>query len=358
MIPPPRGGGVVWGRASPGRPTDIRKLFLRQEMKLIYQRGRKFEADFRDTNFFLASAPPPPAGGRGGAFSCSNSLGGTFGCAHLFRLWGRTCGHCLSTDGAETRCWAVRAGPLPLGSEMPLRPPSRALCHCRGEGGVGARGMGCGLSRTRTPTKRNTPLHSADALHNRTQSCSTMSEPSVTQFPPKQRPDPRGRGGHSRHQMPTIRPSLSIHRRLESTVVHTQTTTRHTTHILTVIRRRTTPTPSPSPSPSPPQPIPPHAPPHRTTPHHTTPHHTTPHHTTPHHTTPHHTLSTPQLYSRAGCRVRSPRRQGPGTAIRRCTNSVGCAHVPVPSTIPRDPAAPSTGRLGPGNGQRPSVEDG
>ena len=68
--------------------------------------------------------------------------------------------------------------------------------------------------------------------------------------------------------------------------------------------------------------------------------------------------STPQLYSRAGCRVRSPRRQGPGTANRRCTNSVGCAHVPVPSTIPRDPAAPSTGRLGPGNGQRPSVEDG
>ena len=101
-----------------------------------------------------------------------------------------------------------------------------------------------------------------------------------------------------------------------------------------------------------------HTTPHHTTPHHTTPHHTTPHHTTPHHTTPHHTLSTPQLYSRAGCRVRSPRRQGPGTANGRCTNSVGCAHVPVPSTVPRDPAAPSTGRLGPGNGQRPSVEDG
>ena len=109
---------------------------------------------------------------------------------------------------------------------------------------------------------------------------------------------------------------------------------------------------------TPPHPTPPHPTPHHTTPHHTTPHHTTPHHTTPHHTTPHHTLSTPQLYSRAGCRVRSPRRQGPGTANRRCTNSVGCAHVPVPSTIPRDPAAPSTGRLGPGNGQRPSVEDG
>ena len=101
-----------------------------------------------------------------------------------------------------------------------------------------------------------------------------------------------------------------------------------------------------------------HTTPHHTTPHHTTPHHTTPHHTTPHHTTPHHTLSTPQLYPWAGCRVRSPGRQGPGTANRRCTNSVGCAHVPVPSTIPRDPAAPSTGRLGPGNGQRPPVEDG
>ena len=97
---------------------------------------------------------------------------------------------------------------------------------------------------------------------------------------------------------------------------------------------------------------------HNTTQHNTTQHNTTQHNTTQHNTTQHNTLSTPQLYSRAGCRVRSPRRQGPGTANRRCTNSVGCAHVPVPSTIPRDPAAPSTGRLGPGNGQRPSVEDG
>ena len=80
-----------------------------------------------------------------------------------------------------------------------------------------------------------------------------------------------------------------------------------------------------------------------------TPHHTTPHQTTQHNTT----LSTPQLYPRAGCRVRSPGRQGPGTANSQCTNSVGCVHVPVPSTIPRDPAAPSTGRLGPENGQRP-----
>ena len=98
-----------------------------------------------------------------------------------------------------------------------------------------------------------------------------------------------------------------------------------------------------------------HTTPHHTTPHHTTPHHTTPHHTTPHHTTPHHTLSTPQLYPRAGCRVRSPGRQGRGTANRQCTNSVGCVHAPVPSTIPGDPAAPSTGRLGPGSGQRPLV---
>ena len=53
--------------------------------------------------------------------------------------------------------------------------------------------------------------------------------------------------------------------------------------------------------------------------------------------------------------MRSPGRQGPGTANRQCTNSVGCVHAPVPSTIPRDPAAPSTGRLGPGNGHRPLV---
>ena len=95
---------------------------------------------------------------------------------------------------------------------------------------------------------------------------------------------------------------------------------------------------------------------HKTTQHNTTENSTTQHNATQHNTTQH--LSTPQLYPRAWCRVRSPGRQGPGTANSRCTNSVGCPHVPVPSTISRDPAAPSTGRLGPGNGQRPPVEDG
>ena len=92
---------------------------------------------------------------------------------------------------------------------------------------------------------------------------------------------------------------------------------------------------------------------HNTTQHNTTQHNTTQHNTTQHSTAQHNTLSTPQRYPWAGCRVRSPGRQGPGTANGQCTNSVGCVHALVPSTIPRDPAAPSTGRLGPGNGQRP-----
>ena len=44
----------------PGRPPTpphIRKFFLRQNIE-IYQRVRKFEADFRDTNVFVASDPP------------------------------------------------------------------------------------------------------------------------------------------------------------------------------------------------------------------------------------------------------------------------------------------------------------
>ena len=96
-----------------------------------------------------------------------------------------------------------------------------------------------------------------------------------------------------------------------------------------------------------------HTTPHHTTPHHTTPHHTTPHHTTPHHTTPHHTLSTPQPKTHglgAGCEA--PKRQGLGTALRRCTNSVGCTRALALSTTPSEHAPPSTDPLGPGNRSR------
>ena len=80
---------------------------------------------------------------------------------------------------------------------------------------------------------------------------------------------------------------------------------------------------------------------HHTTPHHTTPHHTTPHHTTPHHTTPHHTLSTPQLYPWAGCRVQSPRRQGPGTTQTGGVLTVSGLRVRQrQAPPPREPAAP------------------
>ena len=51
--------------------------------------------------------------------------------------------------------------------------------------------------------------------------------------------------------------------------------------------------------------------------------------------------------------VRSPGRQGLSITLRQSTNSVGCKHAAVPSTLPRDPAAPSTDRLAHENGQRP-----
>ena len=50
----PREGGVCLGPwPAPADPP----IFLGQK---IYQRGRKFQAHFRYTNFFLASDPPPP----------------------------------------------------------------------------------------------------------------------------------------------------------------------------------------------------------------------------------------------------------------------------------------------------------
>ena len=54
--------GGDWGPGQPWPthpPTDIRKIFLRLK-KEISQRGRKFEAEFRYTHFFLASEGVSP----------------------------------------------------------------------------------------------------------------------------------------------------------------------------------------------------------------------------------------------------------------------------------------------------------
>ena len=94
---------------------------------------------------------------------------------------------------------------------------------------------------------------------------------------------------------------------------------------------------------------------HNTTQHNTTQHNTTQHNTTQHNTTqPEYSPALPTGWVPGA----KPRMTGSGTANRRCTNRVGRAHVPEPSAIPRDPAAPSTGRLDPRNGQQPPVEDG
>ena len=61
------GGGVFGALASP--PTHPHQKKFPQAKNEIYQRGRKFEVNFRYTNLFLASDPPthpPPPPGAGG----------------------------------------------------------------------------------------------------------------------------------------------------------------------------------------------------------------------------------------------------------------------------------------------------
>ena len=57
------------GLAPADRPTHPNQKNLPLAKSEIHQRGRKYEADFRYTNVFLASDPPPDLG-----FSLSNSL--------------------------------------------------------------------------------------------------------------------------------------------------------------------------------------------------------------------------------------------------------------------------------------------
>ena len=61
---PPPGGGVIWGHGQPPTPPPTSEKLKKNEM---YQRGRKFEALFRHTNFFWPLTPPlrprrPPRG--------------------------------------------------------------------------------------------------------------------------------------------------------------------------------------------------------------------------------------------------------------------------------------------------------
>ena len=64
-----RGGGVFGALASPRQltpPHPHQKSFPPAKNEM-YQRGQKFEAEFRYTNFFLASDPHVPGGGGGGS---------------------------------------------------------------------------------------------------------------------------------------------------------------------------------------------------------------------------------------------------------------------------------------------------
>ena len=54
---PPRGGGVVWGPGQPPPTHPPTSENFPQAKNEMYQRGWKFEADLRCTNFFLASDP-------------------------------------------------------------------------------------------------------------------------------------------------------------------------------------------------------------------------------------------------------------------------------------------------------------
>ena len=79
---PGRGGrGCLgpWPTHHPSIPHPHQKNFP-QAKNEIYSRGRKFEADCRYTNLFLASAPPPP-GSRAIAWPGGVRLGSSRGIA-------------------------------------------------------------------------------------------------------------------------------------------------------------------------------------------------------------------------------------------------------------------------------------
>ena len=81
-------------------------------------------------------------------------------------------------------------------------------------------------------------------------------------------------------------------------------------------------------------------------------------HNTAQHTRAKHKTEQQTEYSPALPMCWVPRSKPPHDRVRAppCgwhTNSVGCAHAPVPNTTPGEPVAPSTGGLGDGNGQRP-----
>ena len=72
----PAGEGVIRGPGQP-RPTPppTSEKFSSDEKNEIYQRGRKFEAHFRDTTFFRPlNPPPPPVRGGGGSATLGNGL--------------------------------------------------------------------------------------------------------------------------------------------------------------------------------------------------------------------------------------------------------------------------------------------
>ena len=82
LLKGPEGGGGVWGPGQPRPtypPTHIRKFFP-QEKNEIYQRSRKFEAEFRHTTFFWPLTHPLTD-----PFSLSNSLLTILFCAPSIR---------------------------------------------------------------------------------------------------------------------------------------------------------------------------------------------------------------------------------------------------------------------------------
>ena len=64
LLSDPGGGGGGSPDPPTHPPTHVKQLFLRQKNE-ICPRGRKFDADFRYANVFLASTHPPTGGGGG-----------------------------------------------------------------------------------------------------------------------------------------------------------------------------------------------------------------------------------------------------------------------------------------------------
>ena len=100
---------IVWGPGQSPHPPNTSQTCSSGQKNEIYSRGRRFEADFSDTNFFLASEPPPGHRLKGGG-------GGGRVLPHALTL---PPGHSPTTTPAPTAFPTAGNRPQPLSQSPP-----------------------------------------------------------------------------------------------------------------------------------------------------------------------------------------------------------------------------------------------